>query len=121
MFAKHLLSATGLAVALTVVISCQSRAPTPGSIEKTIDGYTFRDLNKNGKLDVYEDARQPVSARVNDLLSQMTLAEKLTLIHDSREGPATYQGQAGYIAGVPRLVMSTPSTSIRRRPGSKRR
>jgi len=42
-------------------------------------------------------------ARVDKLLSQMTLAEKLTLIHDSREGPATYQGQAGYIAGVPRL------------------
>ncbi len=42
----------------------------------TIDGYTFRDLNKNGKLDVYEDARQPIEARVNDLVSQMTLPEK---------------------------------------------
>jgi beta-glucosidase len=80
MFAKHLLSAIGVTVALTVVISCQSPAPTPGSIEKTIDGYTFRDLNKNGKLDVYEDARQPVSARVNDLLSQMTLDEKAGML-----------------------------------------
>ncbi|HXB51659.1 MAG TPA: glycoside hydrolase family 3 N-terminal domain-containing protein, partial [Rhizomicrobium sp.] len=42
-------------------------------------------------------------ARVDKLLGQMTLAEKLTLIHDSREDTATYQGQAGYIAGVPRL------------------
>ena len=42
----------------------------------TIDGYTFRDLNKNGKLDVYEDARQPIEARVNNLVSQMTLGEK---------------------------------------------
>ncbi len=42
----------------------------------TIDGYTFRDLNKNGKLDVYEDSRQPVDARVKDILSQMTLEEK---------------------------------------------
>ena len=33
----------------------------------------------------------------------MTLEEKLTLIHDGREDPATYQGQAGYIGGVPRL------------------
>ncbi len=33
----------------------------------------------------------------------MTLAEKLTLIHDSPEDPAAYQGQAGYVAGVPRL------------------
>jgi beta-glucosidase len=43
---------------------------------KTLDGYTFRDLNKNGKLDVYEDARQPIEARINDVLSQMTLEEK---------------------------------------------
>src|SRR5580692_8777994 len=43
------------------------------------------------------------NARVDELLSQMTLAEKLLLIHDSREDAATYQGQAGYIAGVPRL------------------
>ncbi len=32
---------------------------------------TFRDLNKNGRLDIYEDPRQPVEARVEDLLSQM--------------------------------------------------
>jgi beta-glucosidase len=43
------------------------------------------------------------NARVDTLLSQMTLAEKLTLIHDGREAPNTYQGQAGYIGGVPRL------------------
>ena len=42
-------------------------------------------------------------ARVDTLLSQMTLEEKLTLIHDGREDPATYQGQAGYIGGVSRL------------------
>ncbi len=37
---------------------------------------TVRDLNKNGKLDVYEDPRQPIEARLQDLLSQMTLEEK---------------------------------------------
>lgn len=42
----------------------------------TLDQLTFRDLNKNGTLDVYEDRRQPVEARVNDLLRQMTLEEK---------------------------------------------
>jgi beta-glucosidase len=42
----------------------------------TRNGFTFRDLNKNGKLDVYEDIRQPVDARVKDLLKQMTLEEK---------------------------------------------
>lgn len=42
-------------------------------------------------------------ARVDQLLSRMTLQEKLTLIHDSQEDPGSYQGQAGYIAGTPRL------------------
>lgn len=40
------------------------------------DGLLYRDLNKNGKLDIYEDPRQPLAARVEDLLSQMTLDEK---------------------------------------------
>lgn len=39
-------------------------------------GETFRDLNKNGKLDCYEDPSQPIEARVEDLLGQMTLEEK---------------------------------------------
>ena len=40
------------------------------------DGVTFRDLNGNEKLDIYEDVNQPIEARINDLLSQMTLEEK---------------------------------------------
>jgi beta-glucosidase len=43
----------------------------------TLNGISFRDLNKNGKLDIYEDTRQPIENRVNDLLSQMTLEEKV--------------------------------------------
>ncbi|MFM2032741.1 MAG: hypothetical protein RLZZ297_1506, partial [Chloroflexota bacterium] len=46
----------------------------------TIDGRVFRDLNGNGKLDIYEDPRQPVEARVEDLLQQLTLAEKAGLM-----------------------------------------
>jgi beta-glucosidase len=42
----------------------------------TGEGFAYRDLNKNGKLDPYEDGRQPVSVRVSDLISQMTLEEK---------------------------------------------
>ena len=42
-------------------------------------------------------------ARAEKLLGQMTLQEKLALIHGTLEDPAVYQGQAGYLAGVPRL------------------
>jgi len=31
---------------------------------KTIHCYTFRDLNKNGKPDIYEDSRQPIEFRI---------------------------------------------------------
>ena len=41
------------------------------------DGYRFKDLNKNGSLDPYEDWRLPTEKRVADLLSQMTLEEKV--------------------------------------------
>jgi beta-glucosidase len=41
--------------------------------------------------------------RVDKLLSQMTLQQKLTLIHGAHEDPKVYQGQAGFLAGVPAL------------------
>ncbi len=37
------------------------------------------------------------------LLNQLTLEEKISLIHGEAEPRETYQGQAGYLAGVPRL------------------
>jgi beta-glucosidase len=43
------------------------------------------------------------NARVDKLLSEMTLDEKITLIHGVSEDPTTFQGQAGYMPGVPRL------------------
>ena len=41
------------------------------------DGLTFRDLNKNNLLDVYEDHRLSSEIRVNDLLARMTTEEKV--------------------------------------------
>lgn len=40
-------------------------------------GFTFKDLNKNGKLDPYEDWRLPAETRVQDLISQMSIEEKV--------------------------------------------
>ena len=50
------------------------------------DGFEYRDLNKNGKLDVYEDPRQPVEARVEDLLNQMTIEEKVGQMFSPHNG-----------------------------------
>jgi beta-glucosidase len=41
------------------------------------NGLEFKDLNKNDKLDKYEDWRLPQESRIKDLISQMTLEEKI--------------------------------------------
>lgn len=55
-----------------------------------LDGLKFKDLNGNGQLDVYEDWRADVDARVDDLLGQMTLDEEIGLLwHASTGGTFT--------------------------------
>lgn len=53
-----------------------------------IAGLQFKDLNKNKKLDAYEDWRLPVDARIKDLVAQMNLEEKVgfMLISTTRMG-----------------------------------
>ena len=46
----------------------------------TLDGLTFSDLNKNGKLDPYEDYRLPIQDRIKDLIEQMTDDEKANML-----------------------------------------
>jgi beta-glucosidase len=41
----------------------------------SVDGLTFKDLDRNGKLDPYEDWRLPAEARVADLVQRMSLEE----------------------------------------------
>ena len=42
-----------------------------------IDGFSFRDLNKNNILDIYEDHRLDSKVRTEDLLNKMTIEEKV--------------------------------------------
>ncbi|MBN2651606.1 MAG: glycoside hydrolase family 3 C-terminal domain-containing protein [Spirochaetales bacterium] len=59
----------------------------------------WTDLNRNGKQDIYEDNTQPVNLRVEDLLSQMTLKEKIA--------------QLGQVATTHYVVGSTlPSSAL---------
>ncbi|WP_255562415.1 glycoside hydrolase family 3 N-terminal domain-containing protein [Pedobacter sp. D749] len=46
----------------------------------TINGFTFEDMNRNGKLDKYEDYRLPISERIDDLISKMTDEEKASML-----------------------------------------
>ena len=46
-----------------------------------VDDLLFKDLNGNGELDVYEDWRADIDARVDDLISQLELEEKAGLFY----------------------------------------
>jgi beta-glucosidase len=61
-----------------------------------VDGLAFRDLNKNGALDPYEDRRLPVEERVDDLLGRMTVEEKAGLLFHTFVSP----GEDGELAGA---------------------
>src|SRR5690348_9157243 len=69
----------------------------------TVDGFAFKDLNKNGKLDKYEDWRLPVDVRAKDLASKMSVEQIAGLMLYSAHqaipaaprgfGAATYNGK----------------------------
>ena len=67
----------------------------------TVGGVPVRDLNKNGRLDPYEDPRRPIEERVEDLLAQMTLAEKAGLMFQTfaafvfDDGASLLDGEVG--------------------------
>ena len=45
-----------------------------------VDGLKFKDMNKNGALDVYEDWRLDTDTRIADLIAQMTPEEEVGLL-----------------------------------------
>lgn len=50
-------------------------SPSSGIKILTVDGLAFKDLNKNGMLDKYEDWRLPVDERAKDLASKMSVEQ----------------------------------------------
>jgi beta-glucosidase len=67
-----------------------------------VDGYIFKDLSKDGKLDKYEDWRLPVDERAKDLASKMTIEQIAGLMlysshqaipSGSGRGASTYNGK----------------------------
>ena len=64
------------------------------------DSYAFKDLNKNGTLDSYEDWRLPVAERAKDLASQLSLEDIAGLMlyssHQSLPGSSRGFGSSTY-------------------------
>jgi beta-glucosidase len=67
----------GTLLSFSLLVNCSTpflHAQAPPA--KTIYHDTWTDLNKNGKKDAYEDSTADITARVENLLKQMTLEEK---------------------------------------------
>ena len=66
-------------------------AATSGVRLLTVDRLAFKDLNRNGTLDAYEDWRRPSEARAKDLASRMTVEQiaGLMLYSSHQSIPAT--------------------------------
>lgn len=63
-----------------------------------------------GKKNVYTDATKPVDERIENLLSLMTLDEKLELLYGDSTGFATYGNKR---LGIPALVLSDGPIGVR--------
>ena len=82
----------------------------------TIDKLTFKDLNKNGALDRYEDWRLPVDVRVGDLVSKMTVEEKVGLmVHASLMG---FTGPGGVVLDAPAASGARTAPPVNLRQGN---
>ena len=78
-------------------------SPKSGVKILTVNGLKFKDLNKNGKLDKYEDWRLPVDERAKDLAKKMTVEQIAGLMlysghqaipaKESGFGAGTYNGK----------------------------
>ena len=78
-------------------------SPESGVGILTVDGYAFKDLNRNGALDVYEDWRLCAEERAADLAAQLTIEEIAgMMLYSSHQsvpsrggmfGGATYNGK----------------------------
>jgi hypothetical protein len=72
----YLLNTTTASWWRIIIFSCKPIriiSPIIGNKILTINRLAFKDLNKNGKLDIYEDWRLPVEERARDLTAKMSV------------------------------------------------
>ena len=76
-------------------------SPASGIRLLNVRGRVFKDLNKNGSLDIYEDWRQSPQSRARDLASQLSVDEIAGLMlysnHQSVPGPELTSAQERFL------------------------
>ncbi|NLZ18943.1 MAG: glycoside hydrolase family 3 protein, partial [Bacteroidales bacterium] len=94
----------------------QKGGPTLGVSSAAIltdKGYAFKDLNRNGSLDVYEDWRRPALERAQDLAAQLSIEEiaGLMLYSGHQSIPGSSYGRGGATYGGKSLAESGAKSS----------
>jgi beta-glucosidase len=100
-----------LATAIVSAIGLGARQTQPELSSRAIpiiqaEGRSFRDLNRNGAVDPYEDWRLAVDTRVADLIGRMTLEQRAgTLMHGTAPSPRGGPPGAGYDAAAAERII----------------
>ena len=105
----------GLAVAGPALAEAQPQLGARTAPRLSVDGLAFKDLNRNGKLDPYEDWRLSAQARAADLTGRMTLEEKAgTMMHGTLPAPgnAFGSGERYDLAGAGSLIADKQVSSF---------
>jgi beta-glucosidase len=96
--------------------SSQPALPARGIPLITQAGLQFRDLDRNGKVDPYEDWRLGAPERARDLVARMTLAEKAgAMMHGTAPtaGGAASTPDSGYdVAAIEPLILQSNVTAF---------
>jgi beta-glucosidase len=74
-------------------------SPNSGVQILTVDGLAFKDLNKNGQLDKYEDWRLPADVRAKDLASKLSVKQIAGLMLYSAHQAIPAMGGRGAFGG----------------------
>lgn len=69
---------------MQLVGNCRINSKTAPEVHREADGFSWVDLNQNGKMDIYEEPRESAERRVEDLRCQMTVEEKAGLMFSPR-------------------------------------
>ncbi len=76
-------------------------APGSGVGILTADGYAFKDLNRNGSLEPYEDWRLPAEERAEDLASRLTIEQIAGMMLYSSHQSVPSESWSGLYDGKP--------------------
>lgn len=113
----------GLTSLATIVLFACSTPPS----EPTA---SFRDLNNNGQLDIYENPNETLEARVDDIRARLSLEQKINLVigvgfnMEAVSGSDKVPGAAGSTyaipeLGIPSLVLADGPAGLRIQPERK--